>query len=268
MNRPLRPKKFLGQNFLTDPNLCRKIVASLEAGPGDVVLEYGCGTGALTLPLAATGARVIGVEIDRDLLERLRAEPGLAAVEFRDEGLENLPPALIADEIGVERIKLIGNLPYQLSSTALFGAVDGADRLERAVFMIQREVAERIQAEPGGREYGVLPALLRARLGVEKVLDAGPKAFFPPPAVKSRVLRLTPLAEPRVAEELWPRYRSLVKALFRERRKQIRGLLKKFYGLEDEFLLELEPLDLSRRAETLSIEEMAGLAERLPEIQP
>ncbi len=261
---PLRPKKSLGQNFLQDPNLIRKIVAALEAGPGDIVLEYGCGTGALTRPLAATGARIVGVEIDPPLLDRLRADPALGSVEIRDGGLENLPPAQLADELGAERIKLIGNLPYQLSSTALFGAIDGADRLERAVFMIQREVAERIQASPGGKDYGILPALLQARFSVTKVLDAGPKAFFPPPAVKSRVLCLTPLAEPRVSPALWPAYRELVKRVFRERRKQLGGLLKKFYGLKDEFLLELEPLDLSRRPETLSIEELAWLAERLP----
>lgn len=262
-----RPKKFLGQNFLRDPNLIRKIVASLDAGPGDLVLEYGCGTGALTRPLAASGALVIGVEIDRDLLARLRSDPELAGVQWREEGLEALPPALLAEEMGVERLKLVGNLPYQLSSTALFAAADGAERIERAVFMLQREVAERVQTGPGSRRYGILPALMQARFRVEKVLDAGPKAFFPPPEVRSRALRFSPLAAPRVEQALWPRYRALVLNLFRERRKQLRSLLKKFYGLDSDFLLELEAaeaLDLGRRPETLSIEELARLAAKLP----
>ncbi len=262
-----RPKKSLGQNFLRDPNLIRKIVAAVDAGPGDLVLEYGCGLGALTRPLVASGARIVGVEVDRELLARLQGDPELAGVEWRDEGLEALPPERVADEQGTERVKLVGNLPYQLSSTALFAAVDGAERVERVVFMLQREVAERVQTEPGRRSFGILPALIQARFAVEKVLDAGPKAFFPPPEVRSRVLKLVPLEKPLVSAELWLRYRALVKTVFRERRKQLRGLLKKYYFLDDTFLIELgaaEGIDLGRRPETLSIEELARLAARLP----
>jgi 16S rRNA (adenine1518-N6/adenine1519-N6)-dimethyltransferase len=235
--------------------------------PGDLVLEYGCGTGALTRPLVASGARVIGVEIDRDLLVRLARDPELAALELRDEGLEQLPPARVAEEAGVARLKLVGNLPYQLSSEALFGAVDGFERVERVVFMLQREVAERVLEPPGSRRYGILPALIQARFRVSKVLDAGPKAFFPAPDVKSRVIRLEPLATPRVAAADWPAYRALVKTLFRERRKQLGTLLKKYYGVADDFLVEMERsggLVARRRPETLSIEELADLARRLP----
>lgn len=266
----LRPKKALGQNFLRDPNLIRKIVAAVDPRPGDLVLEYGCGTGALTRPLVAGGARVIGVEIDRDLLVRLADDPELAGLELRDEGLEHLPPARVAAEAGVERLKLVGNLPYQLSSEALFGAVDGFERVERVVFMLQREVAERVLEPPGSRRYGILPALVQARFTVSKVLDAGPKAFFPPPEVKSRVIRLDPLAEPRVGAADWPAYRALVKTLFRERRKQVGTLLKKYYGVADDFLVELERsggLEARRRPETLSIEELADLASRLPRVE-
>ncbi len=185
---PLRPRKALGQNFLRDPNLIRKIVAAVDPRPGDLVLEYGCGTGALTRPLVASGARVIGVEVDEDLLARLAADPALAGLELRSEGLEQLPPASVAEAAGVARLKLVGNLPYQLSSVALFAAVEDWHCVERVVFMLQREVAERILEAPGSRRYGILPALLQARFKVEKVLDAGPRAFFPSPEVKSRVL--------------------------------------------------------------------------------
>ncbi len=266
-DEPLWPKKALGQNFLRDANLIRKIVAAIDPGPGDLVLEYGCGTGALTRPLVASGARVVGVEVDRDLLPRLAADPELAGLLLRDEGLEKLPPERIAEEYGVERLKLVGNLPYQLSSTALFSALDGFRSVERVVFMLQREVAERVLEKPGSRRYGILPALIQARFGVEKVLDAGPRAFFPPPDVKSRVIRLRPLATPLVSEADWPIYRDLVKTLFRERRKQLGTLLKKYYDLADDYLIDMERsagLDPRRRPETLSIEEMAHLAGRLP----
>lgn len=269
--RPLRPRKALGQNFLRDPNLIRKIVAAVDPQPGELILEYGCGTGALTRPLVASGARVVGVEVDRELLARLAADSALAGLLLRDEGLEHLPPAAVAAEYGAQRLKLVGNLPYQLSSTALFAAVDGWHSVERVVFMLQREVAERILEGPGSRRYGILPALLQARFAVEKVLDAGPRAFFPPPEVKSRVLRLNPLPTARVEDAAWPAYRELVKTLFRERRKQLGSLLRKFYGVDEEFLVELERregLSPSRRPETLSIEELARLAGRLHPVAP
>lgn len=261
---PLRPKKALGQNFLRDPNLIRKIVAAVDPRPGDLILEYGCGTGALTRPLVASGARVVGVEVDRDLLVRLAADPALDGLDLRDAGLEALPPRAVTG--GDVRLKLVGNLPYQLSSVALFTAVEDWELLERVVFMLQREVAERVMEPPGSRRYGILPALIQARFGVEKVLDAGPKAFFPPPEVKSRVLRLTPLPSPRVDADLWPAYRDLVKTLFRERRKQCGSLLKKYYAADDDYLVELERAggpSPGRRPETLSIEELAELAARL-----
>lgn len=262
-----RPKKSLGQNFLRDPNLIRKIVAAVDPLPGDFILEYGCGTGVLTRPLVASGARVLGVEVDRELIDRLAADPELAGLELRDEGLEKLPPLVVAETLGVSRIKLVGNLPYQFSSVALFGALEGFRCLERVVFMLQREVAERILETPGSRRFGILPALIQARFAVEKVLDAGPKAFSPSPEVKSRVIRLRPLDRPRVSEAEWPGYRDLVKTLFRERRKQLGTLLKKYYGLDDDYLVELcrsGNIEPERRPETLSIEELADLSARLP----
>lgn len=264
----IRPRKRLGQHFLRDRRVVRRILEALDPGPGDFVLEYGCGTGALTAALAASGATVLGLEVDRDLLVRLRADPALTAVEFLGEGLEDWPPPRVAERAGRERIKVVANLPYQLTSTAIFDAADGAHRIERAVFMMQREVAVRVQASPGGRDYGLLPALVQARHRVDKVADAAPGAFHPPPKVHSRVLRFTARDEPRVAPELWDAYKSLLKAVFAERRKQLRSTLRKFYELDGDFLIELSEssgLDLSRRPETLSVEELVLLARRLPE---
>lgn len=264
----IRPRKSLGQHFLRDRRVVERIVQALDPQPGDFILEYGCGTGVLTRPLAESGAKVLGLEVDRDLLVRLREDPVLGEVEFLGEGLENWSPARVAERVGRERIKVAANLPYQLTSTAIFDSTDGAERIERAVFMMQREVATRVQASPGGRDYGLLPALVQARHKVEKVADAAPGAFHPPPKVYSRVLRFLPLAEPRVPTDLWDAYKSLLKAVFAERRKQLRSTLRKFYELDGDFLIELSEasgVDLSRRPETLSVEELVLLAQRLPE---
>ncbi len=263
-----RPRKNLGQHFLRDRRVIERIVEAIDPRPGDFILEYGCGTGALTRPLVESGACVLGFEVDRDLLAKLQADPAFAEARFSGEGLESWPPARVADRVGQDRIKVAANLPYQLSSTALFAAADDADRVERAVFMMQREVAQRVGASPGGRDYGLLPALLQARHRVERVADAAPGAFHPPPKVHSRVLRFTPLAEPGVAPELWDAYKSLLKAVFAERRKQLKSTLRKFYEVDSDFLIELSEaigVDLSRRPETLSVQELARLAEGLPE---
>jgi len=264
----IRPRKSLGQHFLRDRRVTGRILEALDPRPGDFVLEYGCGTGALTRPLAESGASVLGLEVDRDLLASLREDSALSGVEFLGEGLELWPPARAAERAGRERIKVVANLPYQLSSTALFDCADGAGSVERAVFMMQKEVALRVQAPPGGRDFGLLPALMRARFEVERVADAAPGAFHPPPKVHSRVLCFRPLASFRVAPELWGAYKSLLKAVFAERRKQLKSTLRKFYVLDGDFLIELSEasgVDLSRRPETLSVEELALLAQRLPE---
>ncbi|MDP6418347.1 MAG: 16S rRNA (adenine(1518)-N(6)/adenine(1519)-N(6))-dimethyltransferase RsmA [Candidatus Krumholzibacteria bacterium] len=262
------PLKRLGQNFLHDRRVIERILEALEASEGDFVLEYGCGTGALTRPLASSPARIVGVEVDRARLRELRGDEDFRNVEFREEGLEVLDPLSVACEYGVSSIKLLGNLPYQLTSTALFHCANGAGVLDRAVLMMQREVAHRVMASPGGRDYGILPALMQARLSVRKVVDASPAAFYPSPKVHSRVLCFRPLETSRVDDSLWDSYKALVKALFSERRKQMRSPLKKHYGLDDAGLEELTKrtgLDFRRRPETMEVEELALLTEKLPE---
>jgi 16S rRNA (adenine1518-N6/adenine1519-N6)-dimethyltransferase len=267
-DRRLRPRKRLGQHFLHEKGVIKRIVEAVDPRPGDFILEYGCGTGALTRPLVESGATLLGLEVDRDLLARLREDSALSGAEFLGEGLELWPPARVADRVGRRRIKVAANLPYQLSSTALFACADDADHVERAVFMMQREVAQRVQSSPGGRDFGLLPALIQSRHQVDKVADAAPGAFFPPPKVHSRVLRFRPLDEARVPPEQWDAYKSLLKAVFAERRKQLQSTLRKFYEVERDFLIELSEdtgVDLSRRPETLSVEELVRLVQCLPE---
>lgn len=262
-----RAIKRLGQNFLRDRRLADRIVEAVGPKPGDAVLEYGCGTGMLTRPLIASGARVLGTEVDKRLLALLRDDRELEGLELLQGGLEQWPPARVCEHTGCDRIKLIGNLPYQLTSVALFAAADGAAATACVVFMMQREVAERVQAKPGGKDFGILPALMQARFSIEKVLDAAPGAFFPRPKVHSRVLRFCPLDTFRVDELLWPRYKDVTSTLFGKRRKQIGALLRREWHLDDggqEQVVQQTGLDLTRRPETLTVEELAALSRILP----
>jgi 16S rRNA (adenine1518-N6/adenine1519-N6)-dimethyltransferase len=174
----------------------------------------------------------------------------------------------IREELGVPRLKLAGNLPYQLTSHVLFATLDLEDRLEDAVFMVQREVAERIVAPPGTREYGILSVLLRAYHRVRIVQILRPGAFAPPPQVDSAVIRVEPLGSGAAAR--WAERAALeaaVKSTFNERRKVLRNTLKKFYALDAAALDAVErasAVDLGRRPETLAVEEFVRLTRALP----
>src|SRR5262245_27610339 len=152
----LRPRKELGQHFLIDPRVLGRLRETIAARPGDVVLEYGAGVGVLTELLLEDGARLVAVELDHGLADLLRAELGPhAAFRLLHMDLARVSADKVRGEEGVERIKLAGNLPYQLTSHVLFGVLDLESALEDAVLMVQREVAERIVAPPGSREYGI-----------------------------------------------------------------------------------------------------------------
>jgi 16S rRNA (adenine1518-N6/adenine1519-N6)-dimethyltransferase len=170
-------------------------------------------------------------------------------------------------ELGVDDIVLAGNLPYQLTSHVLFACLDLEHHLRRAVFMVQREVAERIVAPPGGRDYGILSVLLRAWYRVEMLLRVKPGAFLPPPRVDSAVIRLQPLPVPALGWAERPGLVHLVKSVFNERRKVLRNTLKKFYGLDPAQLAAAQAatgVDLNRRPETLAVEEFVRLLRHLP----
>lgn len=269
----LRPRKELGQHFLVDPNVLERLVQVIAPAPGQDILEYGAGLGVLTERLLDSGARVTAVELDDDLARILELElggrPGFRLVHG---DLVRVSAPELRCELGAAALKLAGNLPYQLTSRVLFGVLDLEDHLQDAVFMVQREVAERVVASPGSRDYGILAAVLRTFCAVRLEMRVKPAAFLPPPAVESAVLRLSPRpGGPAVAWEARGALLRLVKSVFNERRKVLRNTLKKFYGLDAPALAACEVrsgVDLGRRPETLDVQEFARLLAALPESAP
>jgi 16S rRNA (adenine1518-N6/adenine1519-N6)-dimethyltransferase len=271
MVRGRRPRRRFGQHFLA-PAWGAKVVAAIAPAPGDVFLEIGAGTGALTLPLAATGAPVLAVEIDRDLVAelapRLPANVTLAGGDFLKLDvlpiLSGLGPQGPPDEGAAppRRIRVVGNLPYNISTPIVFKLIDLARRsplLSDATVMVQREVAERLAARPGTKDYGVLTVLTQLHALVRPLVELPPGAFVPRPRVSSTLVRLAfgpPTA--RVTDEAL--FERLVRVLFGERRKMLQNSIKRF-DRTGPAVLALSRLDGRRRPETLQVVEIARLAE-------
>src|SRR5690606_29114296 len=187
----VRAKRSLGQNFLVDPNIQRRIVAALELRPEDEVLEIGPGTGALTRHLAAQAGRVVAIEKDDDLAAALQAEfEGAAGVtRVHGDALEADLASLVQDP---ERVKVVGNIPYNITSPLLFHLLESGLRAERIVVMVQREVADRLLASPGEKAYGALTVGVRTAADVRRLFHVGRAAFRPVPDVDSTVIMLVP----------------------------------------------------------------------------
>jgi 16S rRNA (adenine1518-N6/adenine1519-N6)-dimethyltransferase len=256
----LRAKKSWGQNFLSDPSILDGIARLAVERPGETVVEIGAGLGHLTERLVAHGARVVAVERDRDMAAVLRAELGDAVTLVEADAARADLAALGALAPGggaAGRVAVAGNIPYHLTSPILFAILDQADAVSRAVLLVQREVAERLAAEPGTKDWGLLSVLLRQRgdVTLERVVPRG--AFHPPPNVDSAVVRIDLHGRaPRVADP--PRFRLLVKAGFGQRRKTLRNALEAARVAPRGALLaalEAAGVDPGRRGETLSVEE-------------
>jgi 16S rRNA (adenine1518-N6/adenine1519-N6)-dimethyltransferase len=261
-----RARKSLGQNFLVDKGIQARIVEALDPGPGDEVLEIGPGTGALTQHLIGRVGRLIAVELDRDLAAALQSrhadDPRVSIVQgdILEHPLTALTPR-------VESLKVIGNIPYNVTTPILFHVLE-APRPARIVLMVQEEVADRIAAPPGGKEYGALAVGVRMVAQVERVMRVPRGAFRPVPGVDSAVLRITPLdPSPLLPEEELP-FRTLVRAAFQWRRKQLGTILRQHadLGLDAEAgaaAMALLRIDPRRRPETLEPEEFLALMREL-----
>lgn len=267
----LHPSKTLGQNFLHDQNLARWIVAQLEAGPGDQLLEIGPGLGALTGAALETGASLLALEKDKRLADFLRTR--FAGEErFRVERMDALefdPRTLWARR----PVKIFGNLPYYISTPLLFHFTSEAVPVTRAVFLLQRELAERIAAsEPGGKDYGILSVVIGRRWKVRllRTLPAG--VFLPEPKVDSALISLTL----RAPGELPPcdvrTFENVVRAGFSQRRKQLRKLLREFFtdGSEARWGEVAAKLGFGEevRGEDLSLRQWIGLADEIEPVRP
>jgi 16S rRNA (adenine1518-N6/adenine1519-N6)-dimethyltransferase len=275
----LSPKKSFGQNFLAADSVIRAIaeacVPDAEVGRAEVV-EIGAGLGVLTQALAARAARVTAVERDRDLipvLERTLAEPvarGIVRISESDAQKLSWAEAFAqpgglevsADGRGAPRV-VCGNLPYQITGPLLRLAVEGAAHLDRVVFMVQSEVADRLLAGPGEEDYGALTVFVRAAFDVRLVRRVPAGAFVPAPRVASAVVLLAPLRPPRAKET--EAFRALVKAAFGTRRKTLRNAWRKILADRGELerLAAEAGISLDARGETLGVESFARLAEAI-----
>jgi 16S rRNA (adenine1518-N6/adenine1519-N6)-dimethyltransferase len=256
-------RRALGQHFLRDPGIARAIVDVVAPDRGDLVVEIGPGEGALTAELARRAGRVLALEIDPVLVARLRARLPQVEVLEQDARRWNYR-ALPRGPAG--RVLVVGNLPYSMAKPILQALVQARTAIDEMALMLQREVAERVVAEPGGRTYGSLSVLTQLYCDVRIALRVPPGAFRPPPRVDSAVLHLRVLPTPRVAVEDERRFSSVVRGAFSQRRKTLANALSGSLGIATDRVrtaAEAAGIDPRRRAETLTILEFAALASRL-----
>ena len=248
-------KKHLGQNFLHDRGVIERIVLAIDPKPGDRIVEIGPGQGALTLPLLDRHGALTAIEFDRDLLVPLAA----AATPHGELTLLN------ADVLSVDftalagggRLRLAGNLPYNLSSPILFHALDHAAAIRDMHFMLQKEVVERMGAAPGSKVYGRLSVMLQAYCVVTPLFTVPPGAFRPAPKVDSAVVRLVPRPAADVGIDDPARFAAIVRAAFGQRRKTLRNALS---GVAEPSMIEAAGMDPGMRAEQADVAAFVRLA--------
>jgi 16S rRNA (adenine1518-N6/adenine1519-N6)-dimethyltransferase len=254
----VRASKRFGQHFLTDPRKADRLVEALEISDGETVLEVGPGTGMLTERLLGSGADLIAVEIDRDLTAGLLKRFG---ADKRFKLLENdiirIDPAAIAGD----GLKVIGNLPYNISGAFTEWMIEYNGMLKTAVITVQKEVAERLRASPGGREYGSLSVMVQCFFDIRKLFDIPPGCFVPRPKVVSTALRFSPRR--RLDSEIdYPGFRDFLRACFSRKRKKLANSLAASLNMDRGWIeTKLVSLGLRRdsRAEQLSLSELTEL---------
>ena len=256
-------RRALGQHFLRDPRIARAIVDLVAPTPSDLAVEIGPGEGALTGELARRAGRVIALEVDRRLLPGLRER--FPTVEILEADARTWDYGRLARPPG-GRVLVVGNLPYSVSKPILAALVGARGVIDAMALMLQREVAERVAASPGGKVYGGLSVLTQLYCDVWIALRVQPGAFRPPPKVESAVLALRPLAAPRVPVGEPGRFEAIVLAAFAQRRKTLANALAAGLGRppgEARRAALAAGVDPGRRAETLTILEFAAVAAQL-----
>ncbi len=252
----IRPKKSLGQNFLRDDNIARNIVASLHLLPDDVVLEIGPGEGALTKYLVPQLSRLTVVEVDDRIVRRMEELFNNKDISIIHRDFLKTDLGEIAAERNSTAIRIIGNIPYNITSPILFHILDNRSRVTDATLMMQKEVAHRLVAKPNTKDYGILAVFSQLFSDVEILFDVSPACFYPPPKVTSSVVRINLLPAPRFEMSDEHFFRRMVRSVFGKRRKTLRNSLSYFV---DEIPSLPAEFDLSRRPEDLSIQELVEL---------
>jgi 16S rRNA (adenine1518-N6/adenine1519-N6)-dimethyltransferase len=256
----LKPKKSLGQNFLQDENILRNIVGSLHLSSGDVVIEIGSGQGALTKHLVDLPITLIGIEVDKRAIELLQhgygAKMTILHANVLDVDLREI------SQKHRKKLRIVGNIPYYLTSEILFWLFDSRMVVTDATIMMQLEVAHRLVAPPKNKEYGILSVFTQFYTECEILFKVSRNCFYPKPEVDSAVVRLNFKDQlPQVDEKL---FRSIVRTTFGKRRKTLRNGLKSLV-LEDTVLDQI-PFDLKRRPEDLSVDEFLNLSDSIRKI--
>ncbi len=246
-----QPRKRFGQHFLTDRGVVADIVAAIGPQPGEALVEIGPGLGALTLPLLADCERLTVIELDRDLAARLRRNPALEVIEA---DVLKVDFAAIARERG-QTLRLVGNLPYNISTPILFQLLPAAGDVQDQHFMLQKEVVARMAGSPATKDYGRLSVMLQWRYRIEALFDVPPAAFEPPPRVVSAIVRMQPWPTPAAVDAKL--LEEMVQVAFSQRRKLLRHTLGRWLegrGFGGRF-------DVQRRAEEVPVAEYVVLAQ-------
>ncbi|WP_153715956.1 16S rRNA (adenine(1518)-N(6)/adenine(1519)-N(6))-dimethyltransferase RsmA [Eikenella corrodens] len=248
-------RKRFGQNFLQDSRIIADIVQAVRPQPADTVVEIGPGLGAITEPLAAKLDCLHVCEIDRDIIGYLKTRPYAGKLVIHEGDVLQFDFASVPG-----RKKIVGNLPYNISTPLLFHLSRYADEVEDMHFMLQKEVVERMVAEPGSNDFGRLSVMLQYFFEMEKLLDVPPEAFSPAPKVDSAVVRLIPTKYRIGQAQDFEQFAALVKQAFHQRRKTIRNNLK---GLADDNDLQAAGISPQERAEHIAPEKYVALANLL-----
>lgn len=254
----MQVRKRFGQHFLHDPGVIRRIIEAIAPAVGERIVEIGPGRGALTWGLLQRAGQLDVIEIDRDLAKVLEADPR-SATGLRvhvENALDTDFPRLRGSGA---RLRVVGNLPYNISTPLLFRLLTQRAAISDMHFMLQKEVVDRMQAQPGGKEYGRLTVMLAAVAEVEGLFDVGPGAFRPRPKVCSAIVRLRPAAHPRFDIGSDGMLRTVVTAAFSQRRKTLRNSLKNLLTPQD---IEFCGIDPQLRPETLAPAQFGLLAAR------
>lgn len=258
MTKPHRARKRFGQNFLVDPNIIFDIVQSITPNRGDAMVEIGPGLGAMTKPVLAQTKALTVIELDRDLIDHLSSIDGLTIIH---SDVLKVDFSALSEQFG-EKLRVIGNLPYNISTPIIFHLLNQLESIEDMHFMLQKEVIERMGAEPNNREYGRLSVMVQRYCEVIPLLEIPPEAFDPAPKVTSQFVRLIPFKESpyRVVDESL--FEQVVQAAFAMKRKMIRNNLKEYLTEEELEACGIKPM---LRPENLTVADYVTLANFIAE---
>ncbi len=258
-----KPRKRLGQHFLHDANSIRRIVAAIAPRPGDTMVEIGPGLGAITRPLLEALGQLTVVEFDRDVIPLLQAAcAGLGDLRVHQQDALRFDfSSLARPDVLQPTLRVVGNLPYNISTPLLFHLLDSHQHIKDMHFLLQKEVVDRLSAAPGSEHYGRLSVMVQYRCQVEALFGVGPGAFRPPPRVDSAVVRLLPYARlPCVAEDE-RQFAQLVQQAFAQRRKTLHNALKRIPNATP--AMQAIGLDPGLRAERLGVADFVRLSNQV-----